>query len=128
MEFPENTPNSVNAEFVRGVTLDRIQILKTNGDKILCSVRRISDDDFVGKCDACNKRHQDINVYCSKTNRKSTSWAKDFQLLYRLRGKPVYKILAELDTSFEYSNGRVKSRGYTLFKVKHVGPANNNEG
>jgi len=118
------TPKTVNAKYIVGGTLTRVQVLKVvkhnQYNDWICAVREISDEDFDGGCDACDKQHSPIRVNCSMNNKiklKATN-LKGLYLLGQTNIAPIiYKY--QFDIDFAWRNSRTVKKGYTTFRILH---------
>lgn len=65
-----------HVDWIVGRTLERVTIVKKEGDLYHCLVRQLSGSELEGGCDGCAKRHSPLNLQCSMTQHQKT-WATE---------------------------------------------------
>jgi hypothetical protein len=66
-----------HVDWIRGITLDRVTVVKTEGTTYFCIVRVLQNTEKDGECDGCSKRHSNTNLRCAMTQKRPTLLTED---------------------------------------------------
>ena len=66
-----------HVNWIRGITLDRVTVVKSEGSTYYCIVRELKNTEKEGKCDGCARRHTNTNLRCSMSQKRPTPLTKD---------------------------------------------------
>ena len=62
-----------HVDWIRGVTLERVTVVKKVGDRHECIVRTLKNTELDGQCDACARRHAPSQLRCAMTRHEPTT-------------------------------------------------------
>jgi len=65
-----------HVDWIVGKTLERVTVVKREGNVHHCLVRQLMGSEAEGGCDGCAKRHSPLNLQCSMTQNQPT-WATE---------------------------------------------------
>lgn len=66
-----------HVNWIRGGSLDRVTIVKTEGTARYCIVRTLKNTEKDGECDACARRHTNTNLRCSMSQKRPSPLTED---------------------------------------------------